>query len=141
MQKARRAILSGCALVALGGWRSAAAQTPQVERAVKAQQNRDVQVGVYTNIKPDCTAGPLPTLRLATPPSAGQVTVKSVRVKINNYKACLAVEVPGYVALYKSKPDFTGVDVMIIEVKFPEGRHEIQKITVTVDSPTPQQKI
>jgi hypothetical protein len=27
-----------------------------------------------------------------------------------NYKQCLALEVPGFVAFYKSKPDFAGVD-------------------------------
>ena len=36
-----------------------------------------------------------------------------------NYKQCLALDVPGYVAFYKSQPDFSGNDVFVLEVKFP----------------------
>ena len=58
--------------------------------------------------------------------------VKSAKVKATNYKACLALEVPAYVAFYKSPADFLGNDVLTIEVKFAGGRTEIQKITVNV---------
>ena len=53
-------------------------------------------------------------------------------MKATNYKACLALEVPAYVAFYKSPPDFLGNDCLTIEVKFAGGRTEIQKITVNV---------
>jgi hypothetical protein len=129
--------------VADGG--AATAQTPTepqiVERAVKALPNRDTQIGVYINVKPDCTSGPLPTIRLASPPSSGSVLVKTGQVKATNYKACLALEVPAYVAFYKSQPAFLGNDVLTIEVKYPQGRVEIQKITVNVVGPGAQQKI
>jgi hypothetical protein len=112
-----------------------------VERSVKAAPNKDTQIGVYLNVLPDCTSGPLPTIRLASPPSSGKVVVKTAKVKATNYKACLALEVPAYVAFYKSPPEFLGDDVLTIEVKFPGGRTEIQKITVKVSGPGSQQKI
>ncbi len=115
---------------------------PQViERAVKALPNKDIQIGLYINVKPDCTSGPLPTIRLASPPSSGRVVVKSGKMKATNYKACLALEVPAYVAFYKSRPDFQGNDTLTIEVNYPQGRTEIQKITVSVVGPGAQQKI
>ena len=115
---------------------------PQVvERTVKALANKDAQIGLYLNVKPDCTSGPLPTIRLASPPASGRVVVKTGKVKATNYKACLALEVPAYVAFYKSQPDFLGNDVLTIEVKYPQGRTEIQKITVSVVGPGAQQKI
>jgi hypothetical protein len=40
--------------------------------------------------------------------------------------------VPGYVAFYKSQPDFSGDDVFVLEVKSPNGRTEVQRITVTI---------
>ena len=119
----------------------AQSETKSVERSVKASPNKDVQIGLYINVRPDCTSGPLPTIRLASPPSSGKVVVKTAKVKATNYKACLALEVPAYVAFYKSPPDFLGDDVMTIEVKFPEGRIEIQKITVKVVGVGAQQKI
>lgn len=133
------------ATIVLGGEPAAAqdqAPAPQVvERTVKALPNRDTQIGLYLNVRPDCSSGPLPTIRLANPPGSGTVIVKSAKVKATNYKACLALEVPGYVALYKSKPEFLGDDVLTIEVKYPQGRTEIQKITVNVAGSAPQQKI
>jgi hypothetical protein len=112
-----------------------------VERTVKSLPNKDTQIGIYLNVLPDCSSGPLPTIRLVSPPASGKVTVKSGKVKATNYKACLALEVPAYVAIYKSPPDFLGDDVMTLEVKYAGGRTEIQKITVNVMGTGAQQKI
>lgn len=129
-------------VAALTGWTAVAtAQSQTVERSVKAVPNKDTRIGVYLNVQPDCTSGPLPTIRLAIPPASGKVVVKSAKVKATNYKACLALEVPGYVAFYKSPPDFLGDDVLTIEVKYPGGRTELQKITVKVVGVGSQQKI
>jgi hypothetical protein len=131
------------ALTFLAATGSAWAQeaTQNVERSVQAAPNKVVQIGLYINVRSDCTAGPLPTIRLVSPPSAGKVEVKSAKVKATNYKQCLALEVPAYVAFYKSPPDFLGDDILTIEVKYPQGRTEIQKITVKVAGAGNQQKI
>ena len=137
------------ALVVVGWSAVATAQAPVqapapaqvVERMVKALPNKDTQIGVYINVLPDCTSGPLPTIRLASSPAAGKVIVKNANAKATNYKACLALEVPAYVAFYKSPPGFLGQDVLTIEVKYAGGRTEIQKITVDVNTSAPQQKI
>src|SRR3954464_6188232 len=137
-----RGVLLAFAVAAFTGWLGTAqAQTQTVERSVKAVPNKDTQIGVYLNVLPDCSSGPLPTIRLATPPASGKVVVKTAKVKATNYKACLALEVPAYVAFYKSPPDFLGDDVLTIEVKYPGGRTELQKITVKVVGSGPQQKI
>jgi hypothetical protein len=115
--------------------------TQMVERSVKTVPNKDTQIGVYLNVLPDCSSGPLPTIRLATPPASGKVVVKTAKVKATNYKACLALEVPAYVAFYRSPPEFLGDDVLTIEVKYAGGRTEIQKITVNVVGVGAQQKI
>ena len=112
-----------------------------VERTVKSAPNKDTRVGVFINVLPDCTSGPLPTIRLVNAPASGKVTVKSAKVKATNYKSCLALEVPAYVAFYRSQPDFIGDDVLTIEVKYAGGRTEIQKITINVAGPGAQQKI
>jgi hypothetical protein len=121
----------------------AMAQSPvaTVERSVKALPNKDTQIGLYLNVRQDCTTGPLPTIRLISPPTSGKVVVKSAKVKATNYKACLALEVPAYIAFYKSAPDFSGADVLSVEVSYPAGRTEIQKITVNVSGAGAQQKI
>jgi len=136
--------LAGAIALLIGSVGVATAQTPAettVERSVKTLPNRDTQIGIFLNVLPDCTSGPLPTIRLVSPPAAGKVIVKTAKAKATNYKACLALEVPAYVAFYKSPPEFLGDDVLTIEVKYAGGRTEYQKITVKVNGPGAQQKI
>ena len=136
--------LAGAIALLIGSVGTAAAQTPTettVERSVRTLPNRDTQIGIFLNVLPDCTSGPLPTIRLVSPPTAGKVVVKTAKAKATNYKACLALEVPAYVAFYKSPPEFLGDDVLTIEVKYAGGRTELQKITVKVNGPGAQQKI
>ena len=140
-----RVISQTCILgLLVGSMGAAAAQVPMertVERSVTAVPNKDTRIGVYLNVLPDCTSGPLPTIRLVSPPTAGKVVVKTAKAKATNYKACLALEVPAYVAFYKSPPEFLGDDVLTIEVKYAGGRTEIQKITVKVSGPGAQRNI
>jgi hypothetical protein len=139
----KRVFLAFALAAVMGGTNPTLAQeaVQTVERSVKAVPNKDTQIGVYLNVLPDCTSGPLPTIRLVSPPSSGKVVVKNAKAKATNYKACLALEVPAYIAFYKSPPEFVGDDVLTIEVKYLGGRTEIQKITVKVVGPGPQQKI
>jgi hypothetical protein len=134
-------LASAVFFAALGGCATAQEQSRTVERTIKSVPNRDTQIGVYLNVQPDCTSGPLPTIRLVSPPASGKVVVKNAKVKATNYKACLALEVPAYVAFYKSAADFFGNDVLTIEVKYAGGRTKIQKITVNVVSAGAVQKI
>ena len=122
--------------VAIGGLSSAAfGQAPMqapVSRTARGEAGKDIRVGVFVNVKQDCSSGPLPTIRLVDKPANGTVTVKSAKINAKNYKQCLALEVPGYVAFYKSEPTFNGTDTFSIEIRYPEGRVETQKLSVTV---------
>lgn len=126
---------------------TAAAQSPvphfrAVERTAKGSAGHDIRVGVYVNVRPDCSSGPLPSIRLTAHPRNGKVTVKRAKVTATNYKQCLALQVPAFVAIYRSKPAFGGMDQMTLEVSYPNGRTEIQKIKVLVgESSLPGKKI
>lgn len=135
-----RALLATLLLVA-GTIPSALAQDRTVEFSAKGAPARDIRVGVYLNVQPDCTSGALPTLRLVSPPMNGAVNIKRGKVSATNYKQCLALEVPGFIAFYRSKADFSGVDVLTIEVKYPSGRTELQRISVTVGNDPAGRKI
>ena len=113
---------------------AASAEEQTVERELKAQAGREIRVGTYVSIRPDCTSGPLPAIRLVENPANGAVTVRSGKIWATNVRQCLAVEVPGFVAFYKSKPDFSGTDTFLIEVKFTDGKIQNQRIRVVVQS-------
>jgi hypothetical protein len=106
--------------------------TTTVERSAKGPTAKAIEIGVYLNVQPDCTSGTLPAIRLVAPPANGTVTLKQGKVSATNYKQCLSLQVPGFVAFYQSKPDFVGTDTAIIEVKYPQGRTELQRITINV---------
>src|SRR5215475_4990806 len=115
---------------------SASAQPQSVNRTVSGQPDTDIRVGVYVNIRPDCTSGPLPSIKLTSPPENGKVTVKRARATATNVKQCLAVEVPAFIAFYRSRADFVGVDVLTLEVTVPGGKTEVQRFSITVGSGT-----
>ncbi len=120
----------GAALFFLALTQLAGAQAALVERTVKATPGQNVRVGIYTSIRPDCTSGPLPAIRLAHPPAHGVVSVKRAMLKATNVKQCLAIEVPALVAFYRAAQDFSGADEFELEVTFSGGRKEIQNFRV-----------
>lgn len=113
---------------------AACAQANLVERDVKASSGRDVRVGIYTSIRPDCTSGPLPAIRLVDAPAHGTVTVKRATLKATNLQQCLATEVPAFVALYRAVQGFNGADEFDLEISFATGRKQIQHFRVSVSN-------
>lgn len=112
--------------------RGAVAQTNPIEHDIKALSGRDVRVGVYTSIRPDCTSGPLPAIRLASAPAHGTVSVKRATLKATNVKQCLAIDVPAFVAFYRAAQNYIGADDFELEVTFAAGRKELQRIRVQI---------
>ena len=111
------------------------AQSELVERQLTAAPGHDVRVGVYINIKSDCTTGPLPAIRLVASPAHGAVSVKRATLKATNIKQCLGVEAPAFVAFYRAPAEFTGLDVFELEIGFQDGRKQRERIHVMVNNP------
>ena len=135
-----RGTMSRCWLVAAAflcvSMLAAYAQGNIVERQVKAAPGRDVRVGIYIDIRPDCTSGPLPAIRLAAPPAHGAVSVKRGTFKATNFKQCLATEAPAFVAFYRAKDGYGGTDAFALEITWVGGRKELQRFRVNVsDNP------
>jgi len=117
------------------------AETASTQRSVKGPAGQDIRIGVYATIRPDCKSGPPPTIRLTVPPTHGQVTVKQGKLKATNLRQCLVTEVPAFVVIYKSKPEFSGDDALTLEVVNADGKTQIQIVTVNVGPHAPGQKI
>jgi hypothetical protein len=122
-----------CFLLALPTF--ALGQTPTIERQVKGKPDTNINAGIFTTIRKDCTAGPLPVVRLVTPPAHGKVTVKQGNLRATNLKQCLGMELPAFVAIYRSAQDFIGQDTFTLEVIGAGGKSQMQRITVTVMKP------
>lgn len=119
------------ALLLVASFAPACAQSGQIERVVKVAPGRDVRVGIYTNIRPDCSSGPLPAIRLARPPAHGAVTVRRAMLKATNVRQCLAIDAPALVAFYRAPQNFSGADEFELEITFSGGHKQIQDFRVT----------
>lgn len=111
---------------------SAVAQASMIERRIKGKTDANINAGIFVTVKRDCTAGPLPAVRLLTPPAHGKVTLKQGRIRATNLKQCLGIDLPAFVAFYRSTRGFVGQDNFIIEVTGADGKVQVQRITVTV---------
>ena len=85
-------------------------------------------------MRPDCTAGPLPAIRLSVAPEHGAVTVRRATLKATNVKQCLAAELPALVAFYRPKAESANDDRFELEVSFTAGRKQIQRFHVTISN-------
>ena len=117
------------------------AQTPTVERQVSGTPNTNINAGIFATVRNNCTSGPLPAVRLVTPPAHGQVTVKQGRLRATNLKQCLAMELPAFIAFYRPAADFIGQDDFVLEVTSAGGKPQLQRIIVTVAKPAAGQGI
>ncbi len=97
-------ILLGTALLTA----PASAQTgTTVERSARGLPAKNIQVGVYLNVLADCTSGTLPAIRLLAPPANGTLKHQARQgQRSTNYKQCLALEVPGFIAILQFKGRF-----------------------------------
>jgi hypothetical protein len=136
----------------IGRWFAAAAllfcagaaysQDNSIDREIKAARGREVRVGIHSSIRPDCTAGPLPAIRLAVAPEHGTVTVRRAMLKATNVKQCLAVDVPAFVAFYRAGQDLKSDDRFELEVSFAAGRKQLQRFHVSIsNAPNDGQRI
>ena len=110
------------------------AQTTSLDREVKATPGREVRVGIYTSMHADCTAGPLPAIRLSVAPEHGTVTVRHATLKATNVKQCLAAELPALVAFYRPKADSANDDRFELEVSFAAGRKQTQRFHISISN-------
>jgi hypothetical protein len=111
---------------------TAIAEPTVIDRTAKVQAGRDARIAVFANIRNDCTPGPLPTIKLKLAPTRGKITIKNAKFRATNVKHCLAIEVPAYVAIYRADADFSGNDIVELEVVEANGKQRIERLTISV---------
>src|SRR5262245_30149020 len=107
------------------------AQTATIERQATAKPDTNSVAGIFAEFDVGgCNAGPLPRVRLLTPPTHGNVTMTQVNLHAD--RKCAGMDVPAWMAIYRSNKDFIGEDSFAVELISAEGKIQIQNTTVTV---------
>jgi hypothetical protein len=104
---------------------------PPLERQVRGLAGKDIRIAVFVNVTERCTPGPLPSIKLAQAPANGTVTVKNAKLRVTNIRDCLGLEAPAFIAVYRARPDFSGTDTVVLEVKDAVGK-AVQTQTITI---------
>jgi hypothetical protein len=119
----------------------ALAQTNSVFRNVEAVSGKVARLGSHTVVKPDCSPGPLPEIKVLTPPKNGSLNVRTGKAKTTRYPKCPNLETPAIGVFYMPPANFKGSDEIIYELKAPDGRTQSHHVRITVtDKPAPAAK-
>jgi hypothetical protein len=128
-----------CALVLSAS--AALAQTNSAHRSADVVAGKPHRLGVYGNVQKDCTSGPLPTVRVVTPPKHGELNVRSGKLKAGRITRCPKLEATAQGIFYKASPSYKGADEVSYEVRSASGKVESHTVRITVkDTPASDAK-
>ena len=113
------------------------AQTNSAYRSVDAAPGKPHRLGVYGNVTKDCTSGPLPTIRVVTPPKHGELNVRSGTLKAGRITRCPKLEAKAQGVFYRADAQYTGTDEVSYEVKSASGKVESHTIRINATSTPP----
>lgn len=102
----------------------------KIYRSADAVSGKTMRLGLYEDVPKECTAGPLPEIKVVTPPKHGSLTVRSGKTKAGELKRCPKLEVPAQGVYYQANANYTGADEVAYEVK--RVARETQSITVKI---------
>jgi hypothetical protein len=119
-----------CVLVLLGT--AAFAQTNSAHRSAEAVAGKSLRLGTYGNVQKDCTSGPLPTVRVLTPPKHGELNVRSGNLKAGRITRCPNLRATAQGVFYQASPKYSGTDEVSFEVKSASGKVETHTVRITV---------
>ncbi|WP_414472160.1 4-aminobutyrate aminotransferase [Microvirga sp. M2] len=119
-------VMSGAALAQSSAYRST--------DVAAGQQHR---LGVYGNVQKDCTSGPLPTIRVVTPPKHGELNVRSGKLKAGRISRCPKLEAVAQGVFYKAGQAYKGADEVGYEVRTASGKVERHIVRINVKGAAP----
>jgi hypothetical protein len=128
-----------CVLVLFGT--ATLAQTNSAHRSADAVAGKPLRLGTYGNVQKDCTSGPLPTVRVLTPPKHGELNVRSGNLKAGRITRCPNLRATAQGLFYQANPKYSGTDEVSFEVKAASGKVETHTVRITVtDTQAPDAK-
>jgi hypothetical protein len=103
----------------------------KIYRSTDAVSGKSVRLSVHGNVSKDCKAGPLPEIKIVTPPKHGALAVRQGKVKAGQLKRCPNLDVPVEGVFYQANASYTGEDEVAYEVKRAGG--PVQSMTVKIN--------
>jgi hypothetical protein len=115
----------------------ALAQSKSGYRSADTVAGKPHRLGAYGDVQKDCTSGPLPTVRVLTPPNHGELNVRSGTLKAGRIPRCPNLAAKAQGVFYKPNPAYKGADEVSYEVKSACGKVESHTVRITVKDAPP----
>ena len=73
-------------------------------RTVQVPAGATARLGSFSNLKPDCSPGPLPEIKVVTPAKTGVIAVRRRQGKLGPATRCPNADATAQIVSYKAKP-------------------------------------
>ena len=100
--------------------------------SVDAIAGSQVQVGYHGTVNKNCTAAPIPTIRVLEPPSFGTLSVKTGTITTDRVSGCERLQVPALILFYTAKQGYAGNDKVVYGVADAKGQVNTYDVTIRV---------
>lgn len=109
----------------------------QIFRNLDVAQGARVRVGIHGNVSKECSAGPLPEIKVITALKNGTLAVNSGKTKAGTLARCPGLEVPARAVFYQANPRYNGPDEIVYELKRSDGRDQSITVKISVGAGKP----
>jgi len=99
---------------------------PETRIHHNAFSGNEVRLAAMNTVQSDCSPGPIPDVRVITPPTGGKHRLEEITIPIdrkpdNSRAHCNGKPVQAFGVFYKSNDGFTGRDKIVLDVDFKSG--------------------
>lgn len=110
----------------------ALAQTT-VTKSETVPAGKQARLVIVPNLKKDCSLGPMPEIKVVTPPTSGSLITKAGKLKTPAKYRCPNKDAEVQAIFYQPNGGYTGSDGVVVEIKNSDGEIEKRDIRITVD--------
>jgi hypothetical protein len=104
--------------------------------SVEAVWDRPVELSYHASAhSANCTAAPLPTVRVTQPPKWGMLSVRKAMLTTTKVAGCPPIKTPAQVVFYQARSGYTGPDHVNYEVTSENGEVATYEVTITIKEP------
>ncbi|KQP51687.1 4-aminobutyrate aminotransferase [Methylobacterium sp. Leaf399] len=103
-----------------------------VTRSESVASGKSVRLAIVPNLKKDCSAGPMPEIRVSGAPKNGSLVTKVGKIKTPASYRCPGKDAAVQAVFYEAKANYTGADEVVVDIKDSDGQVQTQTIKITV---------
>ncbi len=115
---------------------SSAVAQQMFTKTVEVRAGGNAALGSFANLKPDCSPGPHPEVKLIGAPKVGVVAVMRRTGRLGSGTRCPSASAIAQIVEYRAKP-VSGEDEVTFQVTLPTGGVVVHRVTIKITDGPP----